>query len=154
LASYPYLTEMTTFHGASRRIENTHLNLLIPFNLLALLQTTTGHRFGTQNRRIDASSFAGLFYRIKHGRADRIIKFGGQANPICQLYRAHQESAIHLLAQCPFSLSIWKSLGNWIGVDLQPLPQHSYRKLRTWWSSMLINGRSEQGEVKLLGCRK
>jgi hypothetical protein len=34
-------------------------------------------------------------------------------------------------------------------VDLQPLPQYSYRTIKTWWSSMLYNGRPEQGDAKL-----
>jgi hypothetical protein len=89
------------------------------------------------------------FLQNKAWTVDRIIKFGGQANPICQLCRTHQESAIHLLAQRPFSQSIWRSLHNWIGVDLQPLPQYSYRTIKTWWSSMLYNGRPQQGDAKL-----
>jgi hypothetical protein len=39
--------------------------------------------------------------------ADRVLKHGGQANPICQLYHSQPESALHMLAQCSYSKLLW-----------------------------------------------
>jgi hypothetical protein len=42
--------------------------------------------------------------------AGRVIKHGGQANPIYQLCRAQPESIMHMIAQCAYSKSVWAAL--------------------------------------------
>jgi hypothetical protein len=107
-------------------------------NPLAHLRTTIGHRdLAFKNGEQMLVFFASLFYRIKHVRPIGSIKFGGQTNPIC------------LMVQCPFSESIWRSLESQIGVGFQPLPSCLYRRLKTWWSNMLSEGRPEQMEAKI-----
>jgi hypothetical protein len=88
----------------------------------------------TENR---CKLFCWLFLQNKSWTADRIIKFGGQANPICQLCRTNQESALHLVAECSYAEMVWRSLASWIGVRFRPPPSCTYRRLRTWWDSML-----------------
>lgn len=38
---------------------------------------------------------------------DCIIRRGGQANPICELCQARDESTIHLMAKCSYGEKVW-----------------------------------------------
>jgi hypothetical protein len=69
--------------------------------------------------------------------ADRIMKHGGEANPIYVLCHTHSETAMHMIATCPYSKQVWHGLSGWTGTTLRRPPQHSYRRLTTWWTSML-----------------
>jgi len=44
---------------------------------------------------------------------DCVIKHGGQANPICQLCQARDESTIHLMAKCSYG-EVWNMAVAWI----------------------------------------
>jgi hypothetical protein len=72
--------------------------------------------------------------------ADRILKHGGQTNAICQLCRSQPESALHILAKCPYSRVVWAGLSAWLGFNLQPSPMHSYHRIRSWWNDMIQQG--------------
>ena len=78
--------------------------------------------------------FLWLFLQHKLLTADRIIKPGGQANPICQLCRTRNENASHLAANCSYSKSVWTHISQATGQQNLLAP---FTDLKTWWSSML-----------------
>jgi uncharacterized membrane protein len=39
---------------------------------------------------------------------DRTIKWGGQANPVCQLCRTRNESMTHAVVNCYYSKRVWQ----------------------------------------------
>jgi hypothetical protein len=47
-----------------------------------------------------------LILQNKLWTVDRIINTSGQSNPICQLCRMYLESAMHMIALCPFASSV------------------------------------------------
>jgi hypothetical protein len=38
---------------------------------------------------------------------DQVIAHGGQGDRVCKLCYMHQESALHMLARCPYSRVVW-----------------------------------------------
>jgi hypothetical protein len=90
--------------------------------------------------------FSWLFLQNKLWTADRIIKHGGQVNSICQLCYAHLETALHLIAQCAYSRSIWQLLADWSGLQIRPQPNGRYRRLKTWWRNMTLQGSQGRGD--------
>jgi hypothetical protein len=88
--------------------------------------------------------FCWLVLQNKVWTADRILKLRSQTNQICQLCRTHPESVMHMLAECSYSRSVWHSLQSWVGVDVQPPPTCSYRRLKKWWNSMV--GKQVRGQ--------
>jgi len=78
--------------------------------------------------------FLWLFLQHKLLTADRIIKRGGQANPICQLCRTRNENASHLAANCSYSKSVWTHISQVAGQQYLLAP---ITDLKTWWSSMI-----------------
>jgi hypothetical protein len=40
---------------------------------------------------------------------------------------------------CPFSNVVWHGLKEWIGLELQRPPTVNYRKLKIWWSKMVLS---------------
>jgi hypothetical protein len=81
--------------------------------------------------------FCRLILQNRMWTADRIVKHGGEANPICVLCHTHPETTMHMLATCPYSKQVWHGLSGWTGMTLRRRPHHSYRRLTTWWTSML-----------------
>jgi hypothetical protein len=69
--------------------------------------------------------------------ADRIIKHGGQSIGICNLCYTHQESALHMLATCPYSVAVWNEFQAWLVTSLQAPPATRYRTFKAWWNSMI-----------------
>jgi hypothetical protein len=84
--------------------------------------------------------FSWLILQNKLWTADPIIKHGGQANSNCQLCYAHPETALHLIAQCAYSRNIWHLLADWSGLQCQSPSYFRYRRLKTWWRSMIMQG--------------
>jgi hypothetical protein len=66
--------------------------------------------------------WAWLILQNRSNTANRIIKNRGNANPICQLCCAHNETSSHMLISCPFSRSVWHGLKEWLGTELLPSP--------------------------------
>jgi hypothetical protein len=87
--------------------------------------------------RIENKCKAWLILQNRLKTAGRIIKNGGNANPICQLCYTHNETHSHLPISCPFSQSVWQGLKEWLGAELLPLPAQRYRRFKTWWNRML-----------------
>lgn len=65
---------------------------------------------------------------------DRIIKRGGQANPICQLYRIREESIVHLAANCSFTQSVWSLISQQTG---QQNLTGTTTDLKQWWLGLM-----------------
>jgi hypothetical protein len=76
--------------------------------------------------------------------ADRVLKHGGHANQICLLCITQRESALHMLAQCSYSNSVWSRLAQWIRTQLQALPTNNYRRFKTWWTDTMGEGQNQQ----------
>ena len=67
--------------------------------------------------------FLWLFLQHKLLTADRIIKRGGQANPLCQLCRTRNENASHLAANCSYSKSVWTHISQ-VRAAIPPSTNH------------------------------
>jgi hypothetical protein len=81
--------------------------------------------------------FGWLILQNRMWTADRIVKHGGDANSICVICRTHPETALHMLATWSYSKQVWQGLSAWTGTALCRPPHHSYRRLKTWWRSIL-----------------
>jgi hypothetical protein len=81
--------------------------------------------------------FSWLALQNRLWTADRIVKHGGQANTICRLCYTHQESALRMLATCPYSVAVWIGLQGWLGVTFQAPAITRYRPFKSWWNSLL-----------------
>ena len=77
--------------------------------------------------------FIWLLLQLKLPTADRIIKRGGQTNPICPLCRTTAESHIHMFANCTYTTAVWQRIAQWS--DLQIPPQNAV-SMRRWWRSV------------------
>jgi hypothetical protein len=74
--------------------------------------------------------FCWIILQNKIWTADRINKHGGSADPVCKLCFTHQEIAVHMLAQCPFSKAVWASLAPWLGITTLLATATGYRWLQ------------------------
>lgn len=79
--------------------------------------------------------FLWLLLQHKLMTADRIIKRGGQTNPICQLCRTRNESMPHMVANCSYSKTVWNH------VSQLTTPPHltasaAVTNLKTWWTGL------------------
>jgi hypothetical protein len=72
-----------------------------------------------------------LFLQNKLWIADRLNKYSGNANLVCQLCRSQPESLLHMVAQFSYSKIVWFILSNWLGTDLQNTPTTHFRCLQT-----------------------
>jgi hypothetical protein len=81
--------------------------------------------------------FCWLILQNKLWTKDRITKFGGQTNQICSLCHIHKESALHMVALCPYSKLVWRRISGWLGTTLQAPSALHYRKFKSWWMSMM-----------------
>jgi len=79
--------------------------------------------------------FLWLLLQRKLLTSDRIIKRGGQANPICQLCRTRNESMTHMVANCPYSKRVWWHIAQQTG-HLNIQPRQSVTNLKLWWSDL------------------
>jgi hypothetical protein len=94
--------------------------------------------------------FCWLFLQNKLWTADRIISTGGQSNPICQLCLTYPESAMHMMALCPFASPVWQGLTHCIGTQPPPPPASDYRRLKTWWASWTGTEQNQDVTQKVL----
>jgi hypothetical protein len=91
--------------------------------------------------------FCWLLIQNKAWTADRIARFGGQTNTVCQLCRTQQETAIHIVASCSYSQSVWTALASWIGVSVGMPPSLDFGRLKVWWRSELKEGNPSKEET-------
>ena len=78
--------------------------------------------------------FMWLLLQWKLMTADRIIKRGGQANPICQLCRTREEFTLHLAVNCSFTQSVWSLISQQTG---QQNLTGTTTDLKKWWLDLL-----------------
>jgi hypothetical protein len=81
--------------------------------------------------------FSWLLLQNRLWTSDRVIAHGGQGDRVCKLCYTHQESALHMLARCPYSRVVWQGLQQWIGSNILQPPRSSYRRFKSWWNSMM-----------------
>jgi hypothetical protein len=52
----------------------------------------------------------------------------------CKLCNQVQEIASHLLFQCRFTIPMWSSMNNWLGLHgVDPRSWHTRRSIKDWW---------------------
>jgi hypothetical protein len=95
--------------------------------------------------------YSWLLVQNKLWTADRLNKYGGDVNPICQLCCTQPESALHMIAQFSYSRSVWLTLSSWMGTDLHAPPSTNFRRFQSWWSAMLSSGIHGTAEDDLHG---
>lgn len=71
---------------------------------------------------------------------DRIIKQGGQADPICKLH-ATAESILHLFANCAYAAGVWHRTSAWSQLQLPTTNMHT--SVRRWWRLILQAGATD-----------
>jgi hypothetical protein len=81
--------------------------------------------------------FGGRILQNKIWMLDRITNHGRQTNQICKLCHTHLESAIHMMARCPYSKSVWQGLQEWLGTALEAPPKNGYHRFKISWNNML-----------------
>jgi hypothetical protein len=92
--------------------------------------------------------FCWLILQNKVWMADRINKHGGSADPVCKLCFTHQETAVHMLAQCPFSKAVWAGLAPWSGITTLSPTATGYCRLQEWWRQMVAGDQGNQERKK------
>ena len=76
--------------------------------------------------------FAWLAIQGRCSTADILLKKHIQCNPICSLCHIHPESALHMLGQCSYSISIWTVIFGRFAVTSR-LPTMTEPSLERWW---------------------
>jgi mannosylglycoprotein endo-beta-mannosidase len=75
--------------------------------------------------------------------ADRLEKRGWQNCGLCKLCNQVHESGAHLLFKCRFTIRIWRSLKEWLGLsDLEPREWNNITSVKEWWN-IAINKKGE-----------
>jgi hypothetical protein len=94
--------------------------------------------------------FCWLILQNKVWTGDRINKHGGNADPVCKLCFTHQETALHMLVQCPFAKADGLALlhGYWLGINTLPDTASGYRRRQEWWRQMSMTGNQGNQECK------
>jgi hypothetical protein len=77
---------------------------------------------------------AWLALRRRCWTADRLIRRGIQANPLCSLCGVSAESPDHLSLQCPFAGQVWFGVAQRLGCSIPvPWPRARSRSGGHWW---------------------
>jgi hypothetical protein len=79
--------------------------------------------------------FCWLLLQNKLWKVDRLWGSDGNTDVICKLCRSQPESALHMVAVCPYSLVVWRGLEQWIGRTHQPPPSRNFTRLKSWWEA-------------------
>jgi hypothetical protein len=87
--------------------------------------------------------FAWLILQNRVWTADRLEKRGWQNCGLCKLCNQVHESGAHLLFKCRFTIRIWRSLKEWLGLsDLEPREWNNITSVKEWWN-IAINKKGE-----------
>ncbi|CAL4911193.1 unnamed protein product [Urochloa decumbens] len=81
--------------------------------------------------------FIWLLLQLRLPTADRILRRGGQANPVCQLCHTTPESTLHMMDQCSYSTAVWQKMAQWTQFQL---PQGNSMTMRAWWNRLVRAG--------------
>ena len=65
---------------------------------------------------------------------DRIIKHGGQANPICQLCHIGDETTTHIMAQCSYATEVWNAIA--VRTQLCVPTTLNIPRIKDWWTRL------------------
>lgn len=85
--------------------------------------------------------FAWLLLQLRLPTSDRIIRRGGQAQPICKLCHTREESILHMMAKCSYATELWQKIAQWSNFTL---PANGHRTTANWWASMVQAGGSSR----------
>jgi hypothetical protein len=136
-------TSRGNLHQMAGVLPSLHTRCSLPEHF----RTLNGVNCGTPKVEHKCKFFSWLILQNKKvWTADRILKVGGQPNPICQLCSTHPESATHMIIECTYSRGVWAQLAPWLGIALQPLPLANHRQFKTWWSNMSCQGHPDRQE--------
>jgi hypothetical protein len=80
--------------------------------------------------------FAWLLLHHKLWTADRIIRHGGQANPICQLCKTQPETMLHIMSECSYSRLVWQQLEEWTDATNVHMQPGTDRRVKVWWTEL------------------
>jgi hypothetical protein len=122
-AKYNWRSTQTRSLGASRWMGSIPRAPPMKCSSTDPMLITNGKESRQPRHKTNANSSFGSSFKISYGRADRLSKHGSQANTICCMCHTHAEAALHMMALCPFSKSIWQGLQTWLGPACEP-PQH------------------------------
>jgi hypothetical protein len=111
---------------------NTHQDQHIGCSLRGPYKTTHETKFGKIKAENKCKFFLlWLLLQRKLLTADRIIKRGGQANPVCQLCRTSNESMTHMVTNCYYSKRVWQLIEQQAGQQ-NTHPQQPVSNLNSW----------------------
>ena len=65
---------------------------------------------------------------------DRIIKHGGQANPICQLCHIGDETTTHIMAQCSYATEVWNAIATHTQLCVPTTMNIPW--IKDWWTRL------------------
>ena len=65
---------------------------------------------------------------------DRVIKHGGQANPICQLCHIGDETTTHIMAKCSYATEVWRTMAT--RTQLFVPPTLNMHRIKDWWTRL------------------
>lgn len=78
--------------------------------------------------------FFWLFLKGKILTNDNLARRGIPHSPKCNLCDQLEESALHLIIQCPFARSIWLHIGDWQDLPTLPLVAQHATSISSWWN--------------------
>ena len=94
--------------------------------------------------------FLWLLLQGKIMTANRIIKSGGQANPICQLCRMSSECILHLAANYSYTQVVWSLVSQQLG---QQNLMGVATNLKTQWSELMSDSVDRNQNITYTICK-
>jgi mannosylglycoprotein endo-beta-mannosidase len=85
--------------------------------------------------------FSWLLLQSKLPTSDRILRFNGQANPICTLCRTTPEKHLHMVAKCAYTKAVWQLVAACLNIQV---PSSGGPTIRAWWRSILRQGATDR----------
>jgi hypothetical protein len=82
--------------------------------------------------------------QLKLSTADRIIKRGGQADPICKLCHCRQETHLHMMAKCSYAKRLWQQVG--LTHNVHGLST-TMTNMKEWWTQ-ITKTQGQEDEVQ------
>jgi hypothetical protein len=74
--------------------------------------------------------FIWLLLQFRLPTADRIIRRGDQANPICTLCNTTTESHFHMVVNCTYAQAVWQRVAAWLNIQLRT---QNAATMGRWW---------------------
>jgi len=132
--------------GDSQQMEITLSNQPTMFSSLVHSLIMIGRKYGKPRLNQNVDFFCWLLLQRKILTSDKIIRRGGQADPICKLCTTETESLKHLVAECSFSRMVWSLLAQ--KFNLPVINQStSTTKIKTWCLPWLDQTKERQPQT-------